>query len=288
MDFKDYSYLKPNDVFYAGSEEKFGLTINGIRYMVKFQKFKEGYGLLNNHISEYIGSNIFALLGFDVHSTMLGMYNGRNIVLCQDFIREGEEFVPFNAVGESSLEREKESFQYTYDDIVEMFYSNSKLVSPEETTKIFWQMFIVDAFLGNFDRHGFNWGFIKKNNRYKVAPIFDNGSSLFPRRTTDELLREVMENEEMLEKMTYTYPTSQVKLNGRKSSYYNVISSLEFEECNNALSEVYSRIDMRKIILFIDSLSFLDDLQRDFYKLILEFRYEKIIKNPYLKLRGDK
>ena len=41
-------------------------------------------------------------------------------------------------------------------------------------------MYIVDAFLGNFDRHGANWGFLKKNNKYSLAPIFDNGSSLFP------------------------------------------------------------------------------------------------------------
>lgn len=41
-------------------------------------------------------------------------------------------------------------------------------------------MYIVDALLGNFDRHGANWGFLKKNNKYSLAPIFNNGSSLFP------------------------------------------------------------------------------------------------------------
>ena len=34
----------------------------------------------------------------------------------------------------------------------------------------------MDALLGNFDRHGANWGFIKEDNKYTIAPIFDNGS----------------------------------------------------------------------------------------------------------------
>ena len=38
----------------------------------------------------------------------------------------------------------------------------------------------MDALLGNFDRHGANWGFIKEDNKYTIAPIFDNGSCLFP------------------------------------------------------------------------------------------------------------
>ena len=27
-------------------------------------------------------------------------------------------------------------------------------------------MYIIDALIGNFDRHGNNWGFIKSNNKY--------------------------------------------------------------------------------------------------------------------------
>ena len=35
----------------------------------------------------------------------------------------------------------------------------------DETIQAFWQLFIVDALLGNFDRHGANWGFLKKDNK---------------------------------------------------------------------------------------------------------------------------
>lgn len=82
----------------------------------------------------------------------------------------------------------------------------------------------MDALLGNFDRHGANWGFIKEDNKYTIAPIFDNGSCLFPNLVDEEEMKEIMK-----------FPTFQVKLNGRKSSYFEVINSLQFEECNETL-----------------------------------------------------
>ncbi len=58
-----------------------------------------------------------------------------------------------------------------------MLRENMKSTNVEETIDRFWDMFIVDALIGNFDRHGGNWGFIKKDNQYRIAPVYDNGSS---------------------------------------------------------------------------------------------------------------
>ncbi|NLE03918.1 MAG: CtkA family protein [Crenarchaeota archaeon] len=283
---RDFSKYQKNDKNYTGSEEKFGVTINNEDYIIKFRKSSET-GLLNNHISEHIGSNIFNLLGEEAQITMLGLYDGREVVLCKDFNKEEESFTPFNDVGESSLERDRELYQYSYEDIIRMLEENKKNTCIEQTIEKFWNMFIIDAFIGNFDRHGANWGFIKKDNKYRFAPIFDNGSSLFPRRNNDELLKEVLTSEEKLKEITYRYPTSQIKLNNKKSSYYEVINSLQFQECNNALKRIYYRIDMDKIKQFIESLTMISNLQKEFYIKVLEYRYENIIKNPYQKLVGE-
>ena len=48
-------------------------------------------------------------------------------------------------------------------------------------------------------------------------------------------MQEVLNNEEIIKNMTYTYPTSQIRLNNSKSSYFEIINSLEFDECNKAL-----------------------------------------------------
>ena len=166
-----------------------------------------------------------------------------------------------------------------------MLRDNSKLTNVDETIEAFWQLFIVDALLGNFDRHGANWGFLKKDNKYTLAPIFDNGSSLFPNMTDEDEMREIMTSQEETDKRIFTFPTSQIKLGGKKSSYYDVIHSLEFEECNKALVNVYKRISIEKINAFIDSdVMFITDLQKEFYKHMIKNRFKKIIEASFENL----
>ena len=211
----DFSMYPVSSRYYSGSEKKIGILINGSPYMLKFQK-KTAFGLRYNHISEYIGSHIFALLDFPTQETYVGTYQGEQVVACKDFIESGVQFVPFNDVGESTLDQDKERYQYSYEDIMKMLQDNSKLTRVEETIRSFWEIYIVDALLGNFDRHGSNWGFIKTNNNYSLAPVFDNGSCLFPSMMNEEEMASVMESVEETEKRVFTFPTSQIKLDGKK------------------------------------------------------------------------
>lgn len=280
-DFSNYEIDK--DVFYSGAERKAQLTINGNRYIMKYQKNSE-IGKIYNHISEYLGSHIFELLGIPVQETILGTYKGENVVLLKNFCDNGEVLVHFNDVGESSLEEDKEMYQYSYEDIQSMLISNKKLTNVRETVDRFWDMFIIDALNGNFDRHGGNWGFIKKDNKYRIAPVYDNGSSMYPKLNSDERIKNVLDSLEEIEKRVYQFPTSHIKLNGRKSSYFEVINSLEFEECNNALKRIYPKIDMSKIDKLIDSIENITDLRKEFYKRMYFERYSRILRNAYDRL----
>ena len=80
------------------------------------------------------------------------------------------------------------------------------------------------------------------------------------------------------------FPTSQVKLNGKKSSYFEVINSLQFEECNDALQYVMSQLDMTKIEELIDDTPLISEVQRAFYKHMLTARYNKILLDSFEKL----
>ena len=139
--------------------------------------------------------------------------------------------------------------------------------------------------IANFDRHGSNWVFIKKDNKYRLSPIFDNGSSFFPQLNTDEKIKAVLSNQEEIDQRIYKFPTSQVKDQGKKSSYYDIISSLAFEECNNALVRITQRVDLNKINKLIDSIEDISDLRREFYNTILKQRFEKILLESYNKLK---
>ena len=197
---------------------------------------------------------------------------------------EGEQFVPFNDVGESTLDSDKESYQYDYEDIMRMLRDNSKLTDVAETISMFWEMFVVDALLGNFDRHGMNWGFIKRDNTYALAPVFDNGSCLFPNLTDEDEMAAIMASPEETARRVYTFPTSQIKLRGKKSSYFEVIHSLAFGECNRALVEVMGRLDMARIEELVGELPQINETHRRFYLHMIRARYEGILVASYASL----
>lgn len=253
---------------------------------MKFQK-TTAFGVRYNHISEFLGSRIFALLGFRVQEVYLGTYEGEPVVACKNFIEAGEQFVPFNDVGESTLDQDKENYQYSYEDIMQMLLDNSKLTDVQETISLFWEMFIVDALLGNFDRHGSNWGFIKKDNKYRLAPIFDNGSCLFPAMTEEDMMQRIIDSPEETNKRVYDFPTSQIRLHGKKSSYYEVIHSLEFPECNAALVKIYERLDIEEIMELVETTDGISKVHRQFYQHMVRERYEKILKESYERFRGE-
>jgi hypothetical protein len=279
----DYSIYELSNINYGGSERKIGIFINGVPYMIKFQK-KTAFGKRNNHISEYLGSSIFRLLGLNCQMVFLGTFKDENVVVCKDFNIDGYQFVPFNDVGESTIEEDKEKYQYSYEDIMSLLLLNKKITNVEDVVSSFWEIYIIDALLGNFDRHGNNWGFLKKNNKYEMAPVFDNGSCLFPNMINEDEMLYIMNSKEETDKRVYSFPASQIKLNGKKSSYYDVINSLVYKECNEALIKIFKRINLKEIFNLIDDIKSISEVHKSFYKYMLNERYEKIIKESYNKL----
>ena len=281
----DYSRYKSSGRYYTGAERKKGILIQGEPYIVKYAK-NSPQGITYSHISEYIGSHLFQMVGLEAQQTFLGICDGGPVVVMKDFIGEDEIFVPFNDVGDSTLEQSRERYQYTYHDIMQMLEENMKLTDVEETIQHFWNMYLVDAWIGNFDRHGSNWGFLKKDNRYRMAPIYDNGSSLFPRLNTDMKLQKILDSKEEMLKRVYTFPTLQILLQGKKSSYYELIDSLQYEECNEALIRMKPKINLEKMEKIIDGVEEISAVRKTFYKRMLYLRYEVMIKEPYRKLTG--
>lgn len=280
---RDYTMYEKTPVMFSGAERKFEIIIDGNRYIVKFQKNSE-VGLTFNYVSEYLGSHIFRSIGIPVQETFLGTYDGKNVVVMKNFLEPEDALVAFNGVGESSLERDKELYQYTYEDITAMLRENMKSTNVEETTDRFWDMFIVDALIGNFDRHGGNWGFIKRDNKYRIAPVYDNGSSLYPKLNTDDKLEAVLASEDEINERVFKFPTSHIKVKNRKSSYFEVISSLQFEACNDALKRIVPRINFGRINTIIDEIEGISEVRKHFYKTMLKQRYDKILMHAYRQL----
>ncbi len=116
---------------------------------------------------------------------------------------------------------------------------NQLVYDINELKEFFWNMFIGDSLVGNFDRHNGNWGFLINENQRKIeiAPIYDCVSYLYL-QLTDEKIYEIINNKEEMEARVFVFPTSALKINDKKINYFNYISNLENEDCNRALLRI--------------------------------------------------
>lgn len=146
----------------------------------------------------------------------------------------------------------------------------------------FWDVFIIDTLLGNFDRHNGNWGFLYDlyDETSEIAPVYDCGSCLLP-QADEKAMRGVLENEDMLRARIFQFPTSAIKLNGRKINYYDYLTTTDNPDCQKALSRIILRIDFDKINAVIESIPCINDLQKEFYRVYIKARYDLILKPAF-------
>lgn len=139
-------------------------------------------------------------------------------------------------------------------------------------------MFIVDAFIGNWDRHNGNWGFLynTRTDEMKLAPVFDCGSCLYP-QADEDIMNSVLEKPSEMDFRIFEIPTSAIMINGKKIKYFDFISSVQNEDCNRALLRILRCIDMERIGQIINETPFISDLQRRFYLAMLTERKKRIL-----------
>lgn len=269
--------------------KKIAVEYDGRQYMLKFppsgvQKPTD-LSYTNSCISEHLGSSIFNMLGISAQYTLLGVFtvNGKEKVVCAcgDFTADGKTLYDFCSVKNTVIDSEHGGSGTELSDILESI-EKQRFVNPEKLLEHFWNVFVVDALLGNFDRHNGNWGFLydSKTDTAEIAPIFDCGSCLLP-QADEKVMRNVLNNEDELNARIYRFPTSAVKLDGQKINYYDFLMSGEYDDCDEAIVRIVPRIDMEKIEQLINETPYITDLQKDFYKAYINARYEKILLPAY-------
>ena len=289
----DFTNCEINKFKYYGGKNggKICIKYNDEDYMLKFPGINEGiseHGYSNNCISEYIACHIIKTLGMKVQDTLLGTYNLNNtqkvVVACKDFTSNGTILKQFAELKNSQIETSKNGYGTELNEVIETI-EEQQICDVKELKEFFWDMFIADCLVGNFDRHNGNWGFLINEDleKIEIAPIYDCASCLYP-QLTDERIAEIINDEKEMEARIFVFPTSALKINDRKINYFDFISSLENEDCNEALIRVFKKININEINKVIDETPFICDSRKDFYKKIIKMRYEKILKYIYEKL----
>ena len=264
---------------YRGSEKKKTLIYNDHKYLVKFpdpiREKNKNISYINNAFSEYIGSNIFKIVGIKTQNTILGkyQYNGKEKIVCacEDFTDEKHVLYEFENLALSTNPDKK--IETELNDIMEVI-EESKMINNIETKEKFWDMFVIDSLIGNTDRHNGNWGFLlnKTTGKVSFSPIYDCGSCLNPMLEDEEI--ENMSQIELKNLAINCY--SCIKDNGKKINYMSYIRQMQNEECNNAIKRLFSNINIEEINKFIDNIECISNIRKDFYKNIIEQRYEII------------
>ena len=284
IDFTDCKEVFNN---YNGSEKKKTLLYDGKRYLVKFpdpvREKNKNISYINNAFSEYVGSNIFKLVGFKVQNTILGnyFYNGKNKIVCacEDFTDDHHILYEFENLALSTNPDKK--IETEIDDIMEVISNISDDVDIENIKNLFWDMFIIDSIIGNTDRHNGNWGFIldKNSNKISFSPIYDCGSCLSPLLDDDEIKKISEVDIKNLSLNCY----SCITIDNKKINYMSYISSMCNSDVNDSIKRVYNNININDINNFIDNIECISSVRKNFYKELINRRYE-IIKGVYEKL----
>ncbi len=288
----DFTNLPTRRKTYTGANgSKICVVYNGQPYMLKFPALpsrNKEMSYANGCISEYIGCHIFESVGIPVQETLLGTYtkNGKEkiVVACKDFTSSGVVLQDFASLKNTIIDSEHNGYGTELSDICKAM-EEQQAVDPTLLRNWFWDIFIVDALIGNWDRHNGNWGFLYEvdTDTMTLAPIYDCGSCLFPQADA-EIMQAVLDSQDERNLRIFQIPLSGIKLNNRKINYRDFIFSLEYEDCNQALKRILPRINMKAIYEIIDNTPYITDLQKRFYKTILTERKEKILDMSYQKL----
>ena len=289
----DFTNLPVRNKTYAGANgSKISVLYNNELYMLKFPAvpaINKEMSYANGCISEYLGCHIFESIGIPVQKTLLGTYTKNEkqkiVVACKDFTAGGLVLQDFASLKNTIIDSAHNGYGTELSDIVKTLEEQTAIDS-KLLTDWFWDMFIVDALIGNWDRHNGNWGFLynPETDKISLAPIYDCGSCLFPQADA-EIMRKTLDDPAELEIRIFERPLSGIKINGQKIQYFKFISSLDNKDCNEALKRILPRIDINNIYRIVDETPFISDLQKEFYKTMLRERKERILDFSYQKLR---
>ena len=290
----DKCLLDMQHVYGGHAAQKVGVLLNEEPYMLKYPTNLKGKEIKNSDLSysnssysEYIGSHIYAILGIPVHETLIGIRRGKIVVACKNFCKKDERlmmfsemkttFEPSKTISESPSITEGSSTDLQ--EILQVLAEHPFLdFNRDQVRRRFWDMFVVDAYIGNPDRNNENWGLIASGENRSLAPVYDNGNCLYDKWDEKKIKMFLENSEEEKRNMAFSIP-SIFSENDKKIYPINYIMSRKNKECDDAVLRIVHKLEesQNEIESFINGISSLNEDFRKFYIAILHQRYSKAL-----------
>jgi hypothetical protein len=179
---KDYQSSEAESL---GTKEKFWFKHQNITYL-----YKKSRPNTIEDCSEKIAAELSVLMGLPHAGCELAMFEDRNGIVSRSFISENYRLVHGNEIlANICLDYQKNKHlpsQHTLTNIFKAIRDFS-VKSPldgklpngiVQAIDVFIGYLILDALIGNSDRHHENWGYISNGDKNYLAPNYDLASSL--------------------------------------------------------------------------------------------------------------
>ena len=278
---------------YSGSDRKDGvISPDGRRYLIKYasrhtRKNDMDTSYVNNVLSEYLSSHILTIIGYPVHDTFLATRSDQLVVACENFIPDNKELIEFGHYMRKQYDSVEIGRVPKYSQIKQILSTDPDLKTNPDLWDNYCMRFVGDALTGNFDRHMGNWGYlVSKTNPDEPpepAPVYDNGSTLFPALSSEAMKNEVLTSAKEILRRTILFPKAAMSIQTNKVSYLDMLSSNFDSAMTQAVLRMVPVIQrkMPDIFIFIDAQTFLSDTKKTFYKAILQARLNFLLKPAY-------
>jgi len=154
-----FDHLPSGNEYYTGAAKKESVMYGNKRYMIKYPLRNKNLikGLnqtyTNSVISEYLGCHIINCLDIPytkAQSTLLGKSRGKLVVACEDFTSDDEKLISFDMLQNSYVDSSESGRHPILEDVIETLENHPSIKNREEAIQQFCNLFILDAFLGNF------------------------------------------------------------------------------------------------------------------------------------------
>lgn len=307
IDFNNCPISNRNGIYGGNDGAKEGVIFNDEYWLIKYPKNIRNsksvdMSFSTSPLSEYIGSHVYELLGYDVHNTVLGTRNGKIVVGCKDFCNDRRSLVEMRTlkniyndqlhkVLKQNISSTSRSHKIDIDEILIHIKYNPILLQTKGLSDRFWDMMVIDIFIANNDRNNEDWGVLYTSDGYKLAPVFDNGSSFYNRMSDSEMMN-MMENMNNFNETVINSSTVFSK-HGNELPAKKIISFDEYPGLKEALKRNVPLLmkyfeDIKEFIRNIpneyNDLEVISDIRRDYYLKSIETRFEKLFLPVYEKI----
>lgn len=181
---------------YAGSERKRKYTVGTTAYMVELpdsvRDLKNQQPYMNSRFSEQAGCHIHQSIEIAVQRIFLApyQYGDREVALaaCYDFANDGVELYPMKCLHSADPFSTRQTAKVTVSILYEMMRDLGDGFLTHQAVEHYWNMFVIDYLIGNYDRHLENWGkdLDDRGVRFPV-PVYDCGFFLLALESDEEL-----------------------------------------------------------------------------------------------------